>query len=94
MFKGSMKVLLFVIMLGALSPVYSVCSIDTSTMCSGDIDDRQNILLNKDNMFLTPYINENYKDQTFDYNEIINERNTGINNSQVCKFSFCKDLSY
>ncbi len=56
-----MKVFLFVIILGTLSPVYSACSIDTSTMCSGDIDNGQNISINRDELFITPYLKEKYK---------------------------------
>lgn len=56
-----MKNIIIVIMLFyTISPVYSACSIDTTTMCSGEIDVGQNIFLNRNELFITPFLKANY----------------------------------
>ncbi len=58
---GSMKVLLIVCLLGMFSPVYSVCSIDSSIACSGDIDNVQSFLAGETPLFITPFLTKKYK---------------------------------
>lgn len=60
MLKVSMKIFFIVILLNILSPSYSACSIDTAVMCTGDIDNGQNIFLNRNDLFITPFLKENY----------------------------------
>lgn len=58
---GSMKVLLIVCLLGMFSPVYSVCSIETTTACSGEIESIHNVLAGETPLFVIPYLTEKYK---------------------------------
>ena len=58
---GSAKVLLIVVFLGMFSSVYSACSIETSTVCSVDIDNWQDILAGETPLFITPFLTEKYK---------------------------------
>ena len=61
MFTVSMKTFFIVIiLLDMISPVYSACAIDTATKCSGEIESGQNVFLNKNELFITPFLKVRY----------------------------------